>query len=83
MRYIGIIVIACFLAGCSTPRSYQAKEIEGGIEITTKAAKLFGIIPIEGVPAGKYHTKIGDKELDVDTKVDLKLIDINASKLGD
>ena len=57
---------------------------DDGLEITVESSKFLGIFDIgNGVPAGKYHYKEGDRELDVDTKaVPLINLDLNAAKVN-
>ena len=83
-KLLSILCMCALLGvmGCASPNSYKGKMTDTGLEITTEPAKLFGIWEVKGVPAGKYHYKEGDRELDVDTKTELKLLEVNASKLG-
>ena len=84
MRHLTVVLIMCVcLSGCGTPKAYMIDETQTGIKLTTEPAKLFGIFPIEGVPAGRYEGAIGDKSIKVDTKLDLKLMDFNFNKVGE
>ncbi|MFQ5976101.1 MAG: hypothetical protein ACE5J5_07300, partial [Candidatus Hydrothermarchaeales archaeon] len=57
-------------------------EDEKGIIITAQMTKAFLFFDVEPrLGPGIYKGKIGDKEVMVDSKIDLKLFEFNASKL--
>lgn len=80
---INIILISFFLSGCATP-GIRATAGDTYIQITpmeTEGIKgFFAWFFKPKLPAGTYKAKIDDKELEIDTKKDLKLIDINLNK---
>lgn len=78
---IAIIVATLTCAGCS-PGAYVIRSKENEIRLEPEPTKLLGVIPVGGnIPAGKYEGKIGDKQIKVNTKLDMTLLDINANAL--
>lgn len=82
LKYITIGILLLSICGCATS-GIKVSSTETSIQIEPLESIgflswLFG----NKLPAGHYRGKIGDKEIEVDTKKDLKLIDINASKIG-
>lgn len=79
------ITFVLLIAGCGTA-SYTIRSCDtpgGGQEITLTATggRFLGIFPAGNkVPPGTYSGKIGDREIAVDTKPDLRLLEINANK---
>ena len=63
-----VIIVSLLMVSCGTPAAYRVEPTEKGIELTTTPGKLFGIFEVKGVPSGKYRGKVGDREIEVDTK---------------
>lgn len=56
-----------------------------GIRLEVAQRKFLGIIPMGGVfPAGSYKAKFNDseQEIEINTKKDFKLLDINLNKVA-
>lgn len=84
IRMVLIIIISIMLSGCASP-GVAFKEYDDKIEIVAKNADgflsaLFGA----RLPAGDYECEFGEhKKASFSTKTDLKLLDLNLSKLGE
>lgn len=81
-----LIFTALLLIGCSTPQINFKKESDGHISISVEPGKILGIIPYGGsLPKGDYSCEFGKEtsKASADTKVDLKLIEANLSKISE
>ncbi len=74
---------SCMLVGCSAPTVFFKKE-GNTLSISTEPGKLLGFIPYGGsLPAGAYSLEIGGDKASMDTKVDLKILEMNLSKISE
>jgi len=85
LRKIVLVVGMCVLLGGCATSGINFKDTPDGIEITPKArtgimAWLFGQ---PSLPAGKYEYQASEHEkASVDTKQEMKLIDVNLNKIS-
>jgi len=82
-KYMCIIIVLC-LAGCATP-GVRFEDKGDIIEITPAESdggwfsRIFG----SGLKSGDYECQFGEhKKAKFSTKQDMKLIDLNMSKIG-
>ena len=78
------IVLSILLIGCATP-GVAFTDKDSSIEITpTEGSSWFAWLLGSNLPAGDYECQFDEhKSAKFSTKTDLKLFDLNASKIGD
>lgn len=85
MKILRVILISLLVGGCGTTGFQGEFKSNGTAEIRPiykeSDAWWAWMFPTK-LPAGKYRLKEGDKEFEVDTKTEMKLLDLNLSKVG-